>query len=82
LPVVVGTNVVIWNAGPNTAFIQLGGASVTAVLPGSSGVGAMPVPLGFYGNTISRDVANDTCVAAICNAGETATVYFSVGNGS
>lgn len=78
----VGTNVVIYNAGPNLAFVKIGASTVVATVPTTAGTGGMPVPIGFYGVTVARSPSSDTTVSAICNTGETAAVYFSVGSGN
>lgn len=78
----VGNNVIIYNAGPNTAYVSIGNTSVTATVPTTAGTGSMPVPIGFYAFTISRSADIDVTVAAICDTGNTASIYFSVGNGT
>lgn len=69
--------VAVTNLGPNKAFIRFGGSSVTAVVPGSAG--DYPV---LAGTTQILDRGSSTTVAAICATGETATLYFSSGQGS
>lgn len=78
----VGTNVMVFNAGPDLAFVKIGPASGAATVPNGTGTGSTPVPVGFFGLTISRDANLDTTAYAICNTGETAAVYFTVGNGT
>ena len=77
----VGTNVMVYNAGPDLAFVKVGASSGSVTVPGTDGTGGTPVPPGFFGMTISRDPNADTTAYAICNTGEKATVYFTVGNG-
>lgn len=65
------------NVGPNTAFIKRGGASVTAATTD------FPVPAGVvevltFNNTDKDPV---THVAAICASSQTATLYFTTGEG-
>lgn len=63
----------VQNKGPNEVFIQFGGNSgVTAT------TSHMPVAAGA---TETFGKAAYTHVAAICNAGETATVRFTSGEG-
>jgi hypothetical protein len=65
-------NIRVYNAGPNTAFVRFGFGAQTAVLTDT------PVPAGVIENFFVG--AADTC-AAICAATQTATVYFTPGNG-
>lgn len=78
----VGTNVVIYNAGPDLAFVKIGPSGTTATVPTTAGSGGMPVPVGFYGFTVARSQSTDNTVSAICATGQTATLYFSVGSGN
>jgi len=78
----VGTNVMVYNAGPDLAFVKVGPASGSVTVPTTAGTGGTPVPAGFFGLTISRDPNKDTTAYAICKTGETAAVYFTVGNGT
>ncbi len=78
-------DVVVCNTGDKVAFVAFGiGSATAAQLPGTSGTAnATPVPAGaimtFQKNTDA--LANDTC-AAICNTGETTTLYFTSVQGS
>ena len=76
----VGTNVMVFNAGPDLAFVKLGPAGTTVALPNATGSGGTPVPVGFYGLTLARDANVDTTAAAI-SLGNSA-VYFTVGSGT
>ena len=78
----VGTNVMVYNAGPDIAYVKLGASGGSVTVPTTAGTGGTPVPVGFYGLTISRDANNDTTAYAICESGGTAIVYFTVGNGT
>lgn len=78
----VGTNVMVYNEGPDLAFVKLGASGGSVTVPSTTGTGGTPVPVGFFGLTISRDANVDTTCYAICKTGETATVYFTVGNGT
>lgn len=73
--------VLIYNAGPDIVYVELGGTSVTATVPTSAGTGSMPVPAYFTVPAFTRDPLTHTSVAAICESGQTATVYISVGTG-
>lgn len=77
----VGSNVMVFNAGPNTAFVKFGPSGTVATVPTTTGLGGTPVPVGFYGAVFARDLSYNT-VSAICNTGEAAQVYFTVGNGT
>ncbi len=78
----VGTNVMVFNAGPDLAFVKVAPSGGSVAVANSSGTGGMPVPVGFFGLTISRDANQDNAAYAICNSGETASVYFTIGNGA
>ncbi len=78
----VATNIILFNAGPNTAFVNIGAAGTVATAPTTAGTGGIPVPLGFYGMTISRSPSKDVVISAICASTETATLYYSVGTGN
>lgn len=73
--------VMVYNAGPNIAYVDLGDSTVAATVPTSAGTGSMPVPPYFTTGIFTRDSINDTHVSAICESGETATVFISVGAG-
>ncbi len=67
------SQVLITNAGPNTAFVRFGAAAATA---------AVATDLPILSGT-SRVVTKDALgfVAAICAATQTATLYLSPGEG-
>ena len=73
--------VAIYNAGPDMVYVALGGSSVTATVPDATGAGSLPVPPYFTVPTFTRGPTTQTNVAAICESGQTATVYISVGTG-
>ncbi len=75
-------NVMVYNEGPNVAFVSIGNSSVVATLPDAVGGGSIPVPPGYFGFTLARSPDLDTHVAAICRATQTAQVSFTVGNGT
>jgi hypothetical protein len=76
----VGTNVMVYNAGPDLAFVSLGPAGTTATTPTTAGTGSTPVAVGFYGLTLARDANVDLTASAISLG--TSAVYFTVGNGT
>ena len=75
IPCLSGGTVRIYNAGPNTAFIEFGGTSAIEAATATS----MPIPSGAI-ETFSRG-PSVTHMAAICAASQTATVYATPGNG-
>lgn len=77
----VGTNVLVYNAGPDLAFVKVGASGGTVLAANALGTGGIPVPVGFYGLTISRDANTDNAAYAITASG-TASVYFTIGNGT
>lgn len=68
----LGAAVLITNAGPNVAFIKLGEGTQTAAVTN------LPV-LPYTAIIVRRN--SSTHVAAICAATQTATVYFTTGDG-
>lgn len=66
-------NVLISNNGPNIAFVRLGASAVNAA------VTDLPI-LPYTALIVARSDA--THAAAICNATQTAAVYFTSGNGN
>lgn len=69
------SQVMIYNAGTKTVFVEFGtGSTVAAVATGT------PIPVGAV-LVLSIDPAA-THIATICNTGETATVYVTVGKGT
>jgi len=67
-------NLRVFNAGPNTVFITWGVGSATATTTTN-----LPIPAGGVENFFKGPGA-DT-VAAICASTQTATVYFTPGEG-
>lgn len=66
----------VYNAGPNLVWIAQGATSALT----ASGTTDLPVPAG---NTEVFEMLGDTVfVAAICAAVQTATVYFTPGQGA
>lgn len=79
-----GDNAVFYNDGPGLAFVATGTSAVVATLPAlSAAVGAQgnatPVPVGTSVNL--RLSAQDSYWAIICQAGGTAAVYCTSGEG-
>lgn len=71
----VSNIVEITNDGPDIAFVELGGSTVTA-----AAATGYPVAPG-QSKIVSNRLAKATHVAAICASGKTATVYFTAGDG-
>lgn len=72
----------IFNDSDNLVFVAFGGSDVVAAVP-SSGGGANGIPLAANRET-GFDLPGDTSVshmAAICETGETAVLYVSIGAG-
>lgn len=70
----------ISNEGLSTVYIEFGGATVVAVAPVAAGAaGGYPILAGQ--SKIVRNLRAATYVAAICDSGETAEVYFTSGEG-
>jgi hypothetical protein len=67
------SNVRIYNAGPNIAFIRIGVGAQTADVTNS-----MPIPSGAVESFYKGQA--DT-ISAVCATGETAKVYFTPGEG-
>ena len=76
----VGTNVMVYNAGPDLGFVALGPSGTVATVPTTAGTGSTPVPVGFFGLTLARDANVDLYAAAISTG--TSAIYFTVGNGT
>lgn len=79
-------DVMIYNAGPNLAFIAFhtrSAASPTAQIPGTNGTqNATPIPVGGpYLLCKNKHQADTTVIAAITSAG-TAQLYFTAGEGN
>jgi P pilus assembly chaperone PapD len=74
-----GNSVVVSNKGPNWVHVKFGDSNVTAALPAGATAGDTPVGPGVQ-MTLRRDDGN-THMAAICAAGETATVWATGGEG-
>lgn len=67
----------VCNEGPNGVYIRYGNGSQTALTTDYR------IPANTERYLTRRDGSSgDTTVAAICDSGETATVYFSIGEGS
>lgn len=62
----------LYNAGPDTAYVVFGNAGIAAT------TAKMPMPSGSV-ETFSKGPA--TNVAAICDSGKSAALYFTVGEG-
>lgn len=80
-PITTGSDVAIWNSGPNKAFFVLGDASnLTATLPTSTMLpnGHWLAPL----SVLMTQRGVNGYLAAICAASESATIFITVGRGS
>jgi hypothetical protein len=62
----------VFNAGPNIAYLQFGGTGVTST------TAKMPIAAG---NTELFTKGVQAKVAAICDTGNTATLFFTAGEG-
>jgi len=71
-----GQNVMIYNKGPGDVFFNFGTTANTS----ASISGHMVLPVGFMGTFDCPGAIKR--IAAICNAGESATLYASRGNGN
>ena len=78
-----GSQVLIYNAGPNIAFVAFGeSASITAQVPNSSTTtGGLTIPPNFTQVIYTRDLVKGAYAAAICESGS-ASVYLNCGNGT
>lgn len=78
----VGSQAILYNAGPDIAFIDFGGSGVVAQVPNNTTTtGSLTLPPLFTQVIYTRDTATDTYAAAICASGS-AAVYIDIGNGS
>jgi hypothetical protein len=66
-----GGQVLIFNAGSSKAFIEIGGAAVAATVPNGPSAGSMVIPTDGWAIVTQPG----THLAAICAAGESATLY-------
>lgn len=74
-----GSRLRIFNAGPNTVFINFGGSSVAAAIPVEDTPAAgIPIPSGMVE---VYEVGALTYIAAICAAAESAVIYLTSGDG-
>nr|CRH05510.1 conserved protein of unknown function [Candidatus Magnetococcus massalia] len=69
-----GSQVRVVNSSENMAFIQFGDSAVEAT------TGAIPLPAGLV-EVFSNPLNTNSHVAAICASGETASLYFTTGDG-
>ena len=69
-------SILIWNSGSEEAFIEIGFSTVNASLTTS-----MPIPAGVLIPLQAPDRAGDY-LAAICDTGQTTTLYITPGFGS
>ena len=77
-----GSQVIVYNAGPDIAHIQFGTSDVTAQVPdNTTTTGGLTVPPNFTQVIYTRDLVKGAYAAAICESGS-ATVYFNCGNGA
>lgn len=78
-------DVIVTNAGPNTAFINFGATSATAATaPGTTGTtGATPIlPNAIYTFQKSTDATRAQYCAGVCTGTGTAQLYFTSVQGS
>ena len=74
-----GSRVRIFNAGPNTVFVNFGESGVTAAIPvEDTGATGIPIPSGMVE---IYEVGALTHIAAICDTGESATIFMTSGDG-
>lgn len=76
-----GGTVVVYNDGPNTAFIAFGGSTAAAAIA-TAGTPALGMPVAS-GATVTFGISpNANWVAAICQSAKSATLYFTCGQGT
>lgn len=70
----------ITNDGPDPVYVEVGTSSVTATAPVAAGAaGSYPILAGQ--SKVIRNIRKGTYIAAICDTGDTADVFFSSGEG-
>ncbi len=70
----------VYNAGPNTAFLAAGASNVAAVAPiDGTPANGQPIPGGAI---MALTFPPNAYFSAICAAGETATIYITRGEGN
>lgn len=70
----------IFNAGPNTVHYRLGGSAVTAAIAvEDTPANGIPIPSGMVEVVFKGE---HTYIAAICDTGESATIYMTTGDGA
>jgi len=77
----VGTTIRVYNEGPGTAFVNFGGSDVTATIGADKATGTgIPVAAGREtGFRLKNALA--THMAAICDTGDTAQLFVTMGDG-
>jgi hypothetical protein len=68
----------IYNNGPNVAYVELGVSGVVATVPSGATPGSQPIPSGGW---IAMERRGATHLAAICASTETATLFATPGRG-
>ena len=84
----LGRSVRLVNEGPNNCYVSIGGGSQTATLPPTSSPVATCTPV-LDGSDIVLDIPNEGApgyvtpinIAAVCRAGQTATLIVQCGEG-
>src|SRR5690606_2095422 len=75
-----GATVRVFNNGTNECFVNFGGSSVTATL-GNDKATQTGIPIAAGRESGFRLTTDATYIAAICNSGETTTIYVTMGDG-
>jgi len=75
-----GATVRVFNNGSNECFVAFGSSIVTATL-GADKATQTGIPLAAGRETGFRLTSAVTHIAAICNSGETTTIYVTMGDG-
>lgn len=82
LPAAAGNSMLLFNEGPNNAWIAVGSAAVLATLPttGAGAVTCTPIPAGAI-FVLTRAPATDLFISTITRTG-TAVIDVNIGEGS
>ena len=76
-----GTTVRVYNEGPGTAFVNFGASNVTATIGADKATGTgIPVAAGRE-TGFRLKTASVTHIAAICDTGDTAQLFITMGDG-
>ncbi len=80
MPGAMGNAVRIFNAGPNTVFVNFGPSSVVAAIPvENTPADGKPIPSGMV-EIWPKGV--HTHIAGICGSSESAVIYMTIGDGA